>query len=186
MPESCLAVAGVCSSWAAGGAASRRLRSTVFTVASIILATIRVGIARSKDGFTGFSLYASARIDPTKLARWPAMRNAWLPAGPGDEKALLLPAVSHPGRVGRDTRLVAIALPSVTGGLVRASPVAPRDAFMALVWQSRDVRRFPLEARDFRLLVALTRTIPCYRLEVGPDPVAVAEGLDRLIDGRSS
>ena len=84
------------------------------------------------------------------------MRNAWLPAGPEDEKALLLPAVSHPERVGRDTRLVAIALPSVTGGLVRASPVAPRDAFMALVWQSCDVRRFPLEARDFRLLVALS------------------------------
>jgi hypothetical protein len=142
-----------------------------------------VGIAPAEGGFIGLSLYASARVNPARLDRWPSIRDAWLPAGPEDEKALLLPAVSHPQRMIRRAQLVAIALPVVTGGRVRLAPAEPREAFEALLWESRDVRRFRLESNDFKWLAALTRTLPSYRLEVGSDPLAVAAGLAGLIDG---
>ena len=108
------------------------------------------------------------------------MRNAWLPRDQGTKRRFCFqPVAHHRTRHTFEIRpLVAIALPSVTGGLVRASPFAPRDAFMALVWQSRTWRRFPLEA-TLQTAVALTRTIP-FTVSMGPDPLAVAEGLDRL------
>lgn len=139
-----------------------------------------VAIAPCGEGFTGHSLYASARVDPAGLDRWPRIRSAWLLPGPGDDKALLFPALSRAGRMVRQVPLVAIALPVVTGGPVRAVRASPREAFDALIWESRDNRRFRLQPEDFKSLAALTRTLPCYRLEVGTDPLAVAGGLAAL------
>ncbi len=131
----------------------------------------------------GYRLYASARILPRQLARWPRFAGTWQEPDPSELKHLLLPGRVMPERLGREARIVAVAVPAVTGRGLRVARTSPQEAFHALAHESRTNRRSGLTAREFRRLAALTRNLPCYRFEVDDDPARVAAGLRHLIDG---
>jgi hypothetical protein len=129
----------------------------------------------------GYSLYASARVRLQQLSRWPAFRGHWQYPAPPEEKALLQPYSFMPQSVARSVQIAAIAIPVVAGRGVRVERTSGLAAFHALVHESRDNRRFGLTAAEFRRLTRLTRTIPCFHLEVGEDPADVAAAIGGLI-----
>ena len=142
-------------------------------------------VAIGEDGanrLCGYSLYASARVRPQQLSRWPAFHGQWQFPTPPEEKALLLPHTFMPQNVAASVQIAAIAIPVVAGQGVRIEPISGLAAFHALVDESRDNRRFGMTADEFRRLSRLTRTIPCFQLEVGDDPGAVAAAIGGLID----
>jgi hypothetical protein len=142
-----------------------------------------VGLGEPEEGgFVGHSLYNSARVHPGQLRRWPRLADHWRPPGPGDDKALLIPARPFPERVVRTARIVAILVPVIAGGRFDAVPTSPRAAFTALVHDSKDNRRFGMSRNEFLRLTALTRTIPCFRCELDLDPARVAAGISHLIE----
>jgi hypothetical protein len=136
----------------------------------------------SANRLCGYSLYASARVRPQQLSRWPAFRGHWQFPTPPEEKALLLPSTLIPLNVARTVQIAAIAIPVVAGRRARIERTSGIAAFHALAHESRDNRRFGLTAAEFRRLTRLTRTIPCFHLEVGDDPAEVAAAISDLID----
>ncbi len=130
----------------------------------------------------GYSLYASARVRPRQLSRWPAFRGQWQFPAPPEEKALLLPHTFIPQNVVGSVQITSIAIPVVAGRGVRIERTSGLTAFHALVDESRDNRRFGMTAAEFRRLSRLTREIPCFQLEVGDDPAEVAAAIGGLID----
>ena len=130
----------------------------------------------------GHSLYNSARVHPGQLARWPRLAGAWHMPGPGDDKALLTPADVDPGRVARAARIAAILVPTITDGRFRVEPVSPRNAFAALLYESQDARRFRMTGGEYRRLVNLVKTTPCFRCELDSAPGRTASGIAALID----
>jgi hypothetical protein len=142
-----------------------------------------VGIGDDGEGgVRGYSLYASARVRPHQLARWPRFAEHWCFPEPPEEKALLLPGLLLPERIARTTRIVAIAVPAITGRGLHVVRTSPLDAFHALVHDSRDNRRFGLTATEFSRLTRMTKAVRCYRFEVDDDPARVAGALRQLID----
>jgi hypothetical protein len=136
----------------------------------------------SANRLCGYSLYASARVRPQQLSRWPAFRGHWQYPAPPEEKALLQPHSFIPQSLACSVKIAAIAMPVVAGRGVRVERTSGLAAFHALVHESRDNRRFGLAASEFRRLARLTRTIPCFHLEVGNDPADVAAAIGSLID----
>ncbi len=142
-----------------------------------------VGIGEDgAEGLRGHCLYASARVRPHQLPRWPGFAGHWRLPGPCEEKALLLPGRFLPERLVRSARIVAIALPAITGRGLHVARTSPLDAFHALVHQSRDNRRFGLTRTEFARLARMTKAVPCYRFDVDEDPARVADALGRLLD----
>ncbi len=134
----------------------------------------------SANRLCGYSLYASARVRPQQLSRWPAFHGHWQFPEPPEEKALLLPCTFVPQNVAQRLQIKAIAIPVVAGRGVRIERTSGLTAFHALVDESRDNRRFGLNAAEFRRLARLARTIPCFRLEVGENPAEVASAVGSL------
>jgi hypothetical protein len=142
-----------------------------------------VGIGEDGEGgVQGYCLYGSARVRPHQLPRWSHFCGHWRFPEPPEEKALLLPGAFLPERVARRTRIIAIALPVLTGRGLHVARTSPLDAFHALVHQSRDNRRFGLTKTEFSRLARMTKAVGCYRFEVDDDPERVAGALHRLID----
>ena len=133
-------------------------------------------------GLLGYRLYASARVRPSQLGRWPAFQGHWQMPGPPEEKALLLPGTFLSDRLGDGVRIVALVLPAVTGTGLNIDRIGAAAAFHALVHESRDNRRFGMTAVEFARLARMTREIPCYRLDVDRDPARVANALRELAE----
>lgn len=143
-----------------------------------------VGLGEDERGnVQGHCLYASARVRPQQLARWPRFTGQWRFPEPPEEKALILPAMLLPDRVPPSARIVAIAVPALADRGLHVARTSPLDAFHALVHDSRDNRRFGLSATEFSRLSHMTKAVPCYRFEVDEDPARVAGALRQLIDG---
>jgi hypothetical protein len=141
-----------------------------------------VAIGEDEAGGTqGYCLYASARVRPAQLHRWPRFSGHWHFPEPPEEKALLLPGMCLPHSVDRAARIVAIAIPAIAGRGLHVSRTSGLDAFHALVHDSRDNRRFGLSAAEFSRLTRLTKAVPCYRFEVDDSPQRVAGALAALI-----
>jgi hypothetical protein len=142
-------------------------------------------VAIGEDGanrLCGYSLYASARVRPQQLSRWPGFHGQWQFPAPPEEKALLLPHTFAPQNLACGVQIAALAIPVVARRGVRIERTSGLAAFHALVDESRDNRRFGMTAAEFRRLSRLTRTIPCFHLEVGDDPAEVAAAIGGLID----
>jgi hypothetical protein len=134
-----------------------------------------IGLSKAGSGeFLGHCLYASARVLPKQLARWPHFASQWQFPEPPELKALFQPADSHPQQLGLSARICAIAIPFVATGHAAATRIAAHNAFRALFQESRDNRRFGVTTAEFALLADLTKTLPCYRLEVDESAARVA------------
>jgi hypothetical protein len=144
-----------------------------------------VGIERRRDGeLVGHSLYASARVVPAHLARWPEMQlHAIRPPVGEQNKALLFPYRFLRQRIARRARVVALVLVRQSSEARTRIARAPRvDVFRALVPGEADTQRFGFDAEDFARLTDLVQRLPCYLMEPGPEPSEVATGLARLLD----
>jgi hypothetical protein len=142
-----------------------------------------VAITGGPEGFTGHSLYASARVHPRQLGRWPGFAAHWVMPRPEDDKAMLLPQVAPGAGMPRRLNIAAIVVPHTGAGPVRLRPASGAEAFHALVLDSAENRRFALRRDQFSRIAQLTRSVPCFRMETGPDPQDVAEGVLRILEG---
>ena len=160
------------------------------------LACLQAGMDYAGDDYVAFelasapggaprlhSLYSSAKIDHATLRRFPGLRPLVANADSDDEKALLLlhPALGH--RLASGQRIRAIALPRVTGRrdtrVVEASPVAAVRALAPTT-----VFQLPrLDREAFARVVALSRSVPAYHLELGTDRDRVPEAVAGLLAG---
>jgi hypothetical protein len=142
-----------------------------------------ITIGDDGEHMRGYCLYASARVLPRQIARWPRFAGDWHVSNPPEPKMLLLPGTLTPCPVAASARIVAIALPVVAGNGLRVLPAQNKDAFHALVHDSRDhYSRFGLTPAEFARFAKLARSVPCYRLEVDDDPRRVAGALAGLIE----
>ena len=98
-----------------------------------------VGLSEADSGeFLGHCLYASARVLPKQLARWPHFASQWQFPEPPEMKALFQPADSHPQQLGLSARIRAIAIPFVGTGHAAATRIAAHHAFRALFQEGRN------------------------------------------------
>jgi hypothetical protein len=129
------------------------------------------------------SLYSSAKVDHGTLERFPALRPLTANAGSDDEKALLLLHPAFGRRLASGQRIRAVVLPQVTGRpdtrVVEASPVAAVRALAPTT-----VFQLPrLDREAFARVVALSRAVPSYHLELGTDRDQIAPAVARLLAG---
>ncbi|WP_428029144.1 hypothetical protein [Ancylobacter sp.] len=145
-----------------------------------------VGLGDGPEGsLAGHCLYASARVMPGQMERWPRLRPYWLPPLPTEQKHLLLPSALPDTRLAQNVRIVATILPRYVGNGVRFYRGAPIEAYHALVRDSRDNRRFGMTETEARRFARLTRETAIYHLEVDRDPAQVAAACLDIIE-RSS
>jgi hypothetical protein len=123
----------------------------------------------SQDGPpVAHALFATAKLDDAALR----MLRLAAPAGPADEKIVLDPAASTPGGVAGRLPLRAVVLPRVGDRTGALEPVTPAAALAALA-PSTLIQLAGSRAEDLASLAGLARTLPAYRLAVGPDLDAV-------------
>ncbi len=126
-----------------------------------------VGVRSLEDRFEGYSVFGSSCLEHGHLARFP------LPAGLAvergdDEKAVLPAATSLRGRLVPATTIRAVVLPRVTNGEhVALTPAPGREALLALAPGSILKRAVPARGTLART-ARLARTLPAFRLEMGP------------------
>lgn len=144
-----------------------------------------VGIEETERGtFVGHSIFASTRLEPDHLERFPmlvphAIRSQeWF-----ETKSLILTAEVAPHRVIRHTSISAIALPIVVDApSSRIEPVSRAEALRALAPSSMMQMPFGATHDRFRALAALVASVPAYRLELGCDIDAIAPRVRELLD----
>jgi hypothetical protein len=129
------------------------------------------------------SLYSSAKVEHRTLERFPALRPLTANAGSDDEKALLLLHPARRDRLASGQRIRAIALPHVTGRpetrVTEASPVAAVRALAPTT-----VFQLPrLDREAFARVVALSRAVPSYHLELGTDRDRIPAVVAGLLTG---
>jgi hypothetical protein len=160
------------------------------------LACLEAGLDYAGDDYVAFelpagageaprlhSLYSSAKVDHATLERFPALRPLTANAGSDDEKALLLLHPAHGRHLASGQRIRAIVLPQVTGRrdtrVVEASPVAAVRALAPTT-----VFQLPrLDREAFARVVALSRAVPSYHLELGTDRSQIAPAVAGLLAG---
>lgn len=133
------------------------------------------------------SLYNTAKLKTdADVARFPelarSLRRADVADGGGHEKAHVFVHEHDPALPIDGFPLRAVVVPHVTGtSRPRLESVAPALALAALVPST--LQLFPGHGPDVvARLAALTTSVPCYRLELGPDLAAVGELVARVAD----
>jgi hypothetical protein len=135
-----------------------------------------VGLQEVDDGgFVGHSIYASSRLEPHHLARFPLLAPHGIPSDhPAENKSLVQLAEIFPRRMKRSVRVSALVLPKIVGGSsARLTPVSRAEALRTLAPSSLLMLPFMPARSGFDKLVRLVQAVPCYRLEMGSDLDAV-------------
>jgi hypothetical protein len=130
------------------------------------------------------SIYSSLKLDLPSVQRLSYVGGVALATKsqpePG-EKLVLLPGLRHPEQLIADIPLRAIVLLRITQrARSHITPAAPNEALMALAPSSLFLLRGH-EARVFRHLVALVRTLPAVTLELGQDVDQIPRLLESII-----
>jgi len=144
-----------------------------------------VGIEQTGNGsFIGHSIFASTRLEPDHLQRFPMlvphaiMSQEWF-----ETKSLILTAEVAPRSVTRSASIRAIALPTIVDApSSRIEPVSRAEALRALAPSSMMQMPFGATHDRFRALAKLVASVPAYRLELGRDIGAIAPRVAELID----
>jgi hypothetical protein len=127
------------------------------------------------------SLYATAKLEPDNLARFPTLAPLVANADRlGDEKAMVFLSEHRPDQLCAELRLRAIVLPRVTGERAsRCERASPAAALRALAPTTSF--HLPGYGREvFAKVSALVRSVPCYHLHAGTDLDALAATVARL------
>jgi len=134
----------------------------------------------------GHSLYSTVKVKgPVDLPRFPAL-GAWLCnpdriAGANAEKPMAFVHEQRPEQVARSLPIRALVLPRYEGGTTcRLSPLSPRAAFERLAPST--VAQLPGVGADAaRVMGALARKVPAFRLDLGGDVAHIGEVLRGLV-----
>jgi hypothetical protein len=145
-----------------------------------------VGLEAKRDGtFVGHSVFASTRLEPDHLERFPELVPHAIPSPEWYEtKSLILVAEAMPERVVPSVPIRAIALP-VLGEGTRSSitPIGRAAALRALAPSTLMQMPFGATADRFAELARLTAAVPAFKLELGRDVRGIAPRVHELLDG---
>ncbi len=133
---------------------------------------------------TAFGLYASGKVLPVDLPRYPRLRESAAPlAHPSDDKVLLMLSRACPAQLATSLSLSAVVVPTLMPGVAQtsASRTTPRRALQALA-PSTVGQLAGGAASTLHALAGLTRALPCYELELGSDRSAVPDAIKRVIE----
>lgn len=129
------------------------------------------------------SVYASGKLTPDHLSRFPRLRDCAQRAHMGEqEKAVVFLHDHFPSDLIPTMPLTAIVLPAVTGAshpvIRRASP---SECMVALAPSTMFQHPNAERGRTFRNLVALARAVPGYHLDIGPDISAIPPAIEEIL-----
>ncbi len=139
----------------------------------------------------GHSIFASAKLHPGHLERFPRLRAVALgPEHPEDDKSLLFLEHLEGARVGRSVRIGAVVAPRI-GGTAGSSfrrisrgaalmDLAP-STLVLLNGYGLGLRRGEVVARHLDEFAGLLAACPSYRLELGHDLGSVAPAVRAII-----
>jgi hypothetical protein len=152
-----------------------------------------LAIGPSPDGsHIGYSIFASAKLHPDHLLRFPRLRNVALgPEHAEDDKSLLFLEDLPDVRVANQVRIGAVVAPRVvdapTSRVIRISrgealmQLAP-STLVLMNCYGLGLRRGDVVLKNLDEFGKLLDTCPCYRLELGRDINSVAPAVRRIID----
>jgi hypothetical protein len=143
-----------------------------------------VGLESTTGGFLGHSVFASTRLEPDHLQRFPELVPHAIPSPEWYEtKSLILVAEAFPERVKPLVPISAIALP-VLGETSRSSitPIGRAAALRALAPSTLMQMPFGATADRFAELARLTASVPAFRLDLGRDVRGIAPRVHELLD----
>jgi hypothetical protein len=152
-----------------------------------------LALGRNTDGsHTGYSIFASAKLHPEHLARFPRLRDIALAPEHGDDDKSLLFLEDVPGvRVANEVRIGAVVAPRVGDApTCRASQISRREALLHLAPSTLvlmncyglGLRRGEVVLKNLDDFGKLLDACPCYRLELGRDINSVAPAVRGIID----
>jgi hypothetical protein len=129
------------------------------------------------------SLYSSAKIEPSAVARIPGLEEMVI-AGPDRtyHKATLDLHASLPEKMLRTAPLRAIAIPRITGEPeTRTRPCSAGTALAAVA--PNTILQLPGNgAPALELLSSVVKSVPCHHLEVGTEPSLIPPAIEELLD----
>lgn len=134
-------------------------------------------LVSADDPPVAHALYATAKLDEASLERL----GLPVPAGPAAEKIVLDPAAATVGGVAERLPLRALLLPRVAERTGELEPVSQAQALAALA-PSTLLQLPNSRGGDLAALARLVRTIPAYRVAVGPDLDAVVARVGEALD----
>jgi hypothetical protein len=143
-----------------------------------------VGVAETSPGrFTGYSVFASTRLEPDHLERFPLLRPHAIPSHePFDTKSLVLVADAFPAQARESIPIRAIALPKVIDQPETRAVRIPRAEALASVAKSSLLEMpFGNDHERFAQFARLVQHVPTYRLELGHRIDDIGPAVDALI-----
>jgi hypothetical protein len=144
-----------------------------------------VGLQETEDGgFIGHSIYASTRLEPDHLPRFPLLAPHGIPSDNlAESKSLVQLAEVFPQRMRSAVPVRAVVLPRIVGRAgAHLSPVSRAEALRTLAPSSLLMLPFMPARRGFDTLVRLVERVPSYRLEMGSDLEAIPARVNELLD----
>jgi hypothetical protein len=115
------------------------------------------------------SVYSSAKLDERSLDLIPSLKPlVATPAARDADKSIIYLQEAFGNRLAADADLTAILLPKIADS-TSVTPATPAESLRLLAPSS--IFQLPSAGEDaFRAIGSLVRTIPSFRLQVGPDP----------------
>jgi hypothetical protein len=144
-----------------------------------------VGLAATDGAFIGHSVFASTRLEPDHLERFPELVPHSIPSPEWFEtKSLILVAEAMPERVKASVPIRAIALPVLTDAArPNVMPIGRAEALRALAPSTLMQMPFGATADRFAELARLAASVPAFRLELGRGDVrGIAPRVHEIID----
>ena len=144
-----------------------------------------VGLEARRDGsFVGHSVFASTRLEPDHLVRFPELVPHAIPSPEWYEtKSLILVAEAFPERVIPSVPIRAIVLPVLgEGQRSSATPIGRAAALRALAPSTLMQMPFGATADRFAELARLTAAVPAFRLDLGRDVRGIAPAVHEVLD----
>jgi len=131
------------------------------------------------------ALYAFGKTGPASLRLLPELGGALVPGGPTPEgKELVDVGAARPGALRHTMRLAAIVLPRVAAATGAPVRITPAEALMAIA--PTTLLQLPGSGpADLSAMAELSRGLPAYRLDVGPEPDEVVAAVRAVLECHS-
>jgi hypothetical protein len=137
---------------------------------------------RDRGAWVGHSFYATARVHPDQLTRFPRLVDSAISTDdPLDDKCLVPLSVSFPRQLERAAEIRALALPRVVATEHTTVRPASRGETLRRIAPSSLLTLLSPGARGLERLARLVRQVPSYWLEVGRDVGDVPRGVEAIL-----
>ena len=128
------------------------------------------------------SLFATAKLTPDSFAMLPGFHDCVAYPGSSDDDKAVLDVGRRPGRIREAAPVSAVLVPRLTAhGPARVRGASGGVALLAL-GPSTIFQHPGRDAEAMKMMAQLVRMVPCYTVEVGPDPAVAARAIVRLLD----